>query len=506
MSPTKRLIAPKGPALFTRPRPMIESGVHPTPSAGAGPSVMDNDALRWFRPGKKFERYELMCVLARGGMAVVWLARIRGKHGFEKLVALKTILPNYASDERFRQMFLDEARVASNIEHPNVAQILDLGEQGQTLYLVMEFVNGDSLQTLQKIVTGKNLLIPLNIACRIICDTCAGLHAAHEVRNSTGAALNVIHRDVSPHNIMLNTHGVAKVIDFGIAQARDRSAELDTSTGELKGKVLYMAPEQALGTDLDRRVDIWAIGAVFYYLLSNRTPLERGSQIATLNALIQGEPHRALPDEVPVQIRAIVDKALARDRELRFETAEQMQQAIEQAMMELRLSASHGEVAAFTREHFSEIDAQRRLNIEEALDDSDPTGSLRTSEDGPIAPKNDVSATPAAVAVVPAQKAVLKRWGFGLVAVLAVLTAAVVFVLTHRRPEAAQPTSLQPATLRPVQTAASPSAPILQATSAAPIAVSAAVPIAVTAKPADHPIKRFSPRPKPTSTKRDYGF
>ena len=153
-------------------------------------------------------------------MASVWVARQRGKHGFEKLVALKTILPKFAADVRFQEMFLDEARIASRIEHLNVAQIFDLGEEHEVLYLAMEYVDGDSLSKLNRACQRGGIKIPPNILLRVLADTCAGLHEAHELKDATGRPLEIVHRDVSPHNILVSTKGIAKLIDFGIAKAR----------------------------------------------------------------------------------------------------------------------------------------------------------------------------------------------------------------------------------------------------------------------------------------------
>ena len=178
-------------------------------------------------------------------MASVWVARQRGKHGFEKLVAIKTILPVFASDVRFQAMFLDEARIASKIEHVNVAQILDLGEEHDVLYLAMEYVDGDALSKLNHACQKEGSRIPPGILLRILADTCAGLHEAHEMVDA-GRPLEIVHRDVSPHNILVNSRGIAKLIDFGIAKARSRAGG-ETNSGVLKGKIQYMAPEQALG-------------------------------------------------------------------------------------------------------------------------------------------------------------------------------------------------------------------------------------------------------------------
>lgn len=174
-------------------------------------------------------------------MGAVWAARQRGSHGFEKLVALKTILPQYAKDESFRAMFLDEGRIASRIEHENVAQILDLGDVGGLVFLTMEWVNGDSLGKLQRLLGNERF--PIGVLLRIFADACAGLHAAHELRNDAGDLLDVVHRDISPQNIIVSTQGTAKIIDFGVAKAKERFVQ-DTNTGSLKGKFRYMAPEQ----------------------------------------------------------------------------------------------------------------------------------------------------------------------------------------------------------------------------------------------------------------------
>jgi len=195
-------------------------------------------------PGYRLDgRYELLYPYAQGGMATVWIARVQGKHGFEKLVAVKTILPHLASDEDFRTMFLDEASIASRIRHPNVADMLDLGEENGTLYIVLEWINGDSLAKLYKAVEASGQPFPVHLLLRIGADACAGLHAAHELLDGEGNRMGVVHRDVSPQNILVTVAGVTKVIDFGIAKAFDRMAEA-TQTGMLKGKAQYTAPEQ----------------------------------------------------------------------------------------------------------------------------------------------------------------------------------------------------------------------------------------------------------------------
>src|SRR5262245_58532007 len=193
-------------------------------------------------PGYRLDRYELLAPIASGGMASVWLARLRGKRGFERLFAIKTIKTELTDDNRFQEMFLDEARIASGIQHPNVAQILDLGEQDDILYIVMEWVDGESLAKVRWLARKNGTPIPLGLSLRIIADACAGLHAAHELSDRQGNSLGVVHRDVSPQNILVTCTGSVKVIDFGVAKARDRRAG-QTQTGVVKGKIRYMAPE-----------------------------------------------------------------------------------------------------------------------------------------------------------------------------------------------------------------------------------------------------------------------
>jgi serine/threonine-protein kinase len=317
-------------------------------------------------PGYRLDRYELLCPIAEGGMASVWIARLRGKHGFEKLVAIKTILPKYASDVRFQKMFLDEARIASRIEHVNVAQILDLGEERDVLFLAMEWVDGDALSKLQRALERAGVKFPLAIALRILADACGGLHAAHELRDDHGELLNVVHRDVSPQNILVSTRGVGKLIDFGVAKARDRIAG-ETNTGFLKGKIQYMAPEQALGLPVDRRADVWALGAILYHLLAGKPPFEGQNQLATLHLLASGGDPEPLPPSVPAPIAALCARALAHSPEKRFESAHALLGAIEAAMRELGMMATASDVAAFFNEHMAERNEQRKLAIELAL-------------------------------------------------------------------------------------------------------------------------------------------
>jgi eukaryotic-like serine/threonine-protein kinase len=291
-------------------------------------------------------------------MAAVWVARQTGKHGFEKLVAIKMILPKFASDPVFQKMFRDEARIASRIEHTNAAQILDVGEQHDVTYLVMEYVDGDALSSIYRALKRQNTRIPPGVVLRVMADACGALHSAHELRDGDGVLLGVVHRDVSPQNVLVSTKGLAKIIDFGIAKARDRVAG-DTSTGQVKGKVRYMAPEQALGRVIDRRADLWAVGAILYHMLSGKPPYDGESDVQTLMALTSGLPPLPLPPAVPAAVAAVVKRALKPAPDSRFATAAEMQDAIEEAMVQAKLTTSVAAVASFLGQSASDR-AQKR--------------------------------------------------------------------------------------------------------------------------------------------------
>jgi eukaryotic-like serine/threonine-protein kinase len=318
-------------------------------------------------PGKKLDRYELVCPIGEGGMAIVWIARQTGKFGFQKLVAVKTILPRFAADPRFQRMFIDEARIASRIDHLNVAQILDVGEQDDISYLVMEHVEGESLQRMQRAARKKGMHIPPGVLLRVMADVCAGLHAAHELCDEQGQPRGVIHRDVSPQNVLVSTKGVAKLIDFGIAKARDRLSG-DTTTDQVKGKLRYMAPEQAVGQTMDRRADVWAVGAVLYHLLAGRPPFEGEHDVAVLAALTSGRPPEPLPPGVHPSIAAVVMRALTPAPDGRFDTAASMQQALEEAMVAAGVGTSTGDVATFLAQVSGEDAEKRREAIRRGLE------------------------------------------------------------------------------------------------------------------------------------------
>jgi serine/threonine protein kinase len=338
---------------------------------------MDGESV--LRAGYKLDRYELLCPVASGGMAAVWLARLRGKRDFEKLYAIKTIKTELGEDTRFQEMFLDEARIASGIEHPNVAHILDLGEQDGILYIVMEFVDGESLAKVARQARKVAAPLPIGLSLRIMADACAGLHAAHELKDKTGETMGVIHRDVSPQNILVGVNGAVKVIDFGVAKARNRRAS-ETGEGVVKGKIRFMAPEQVRAKPLDRRADIWAIGVCLHELATGKLPFDDDSDVDVVRRLISDEAPPSF-DKVPSPVAEILRHSLVRDPNERFATAAAMRRAIELAMTELKVQSSSEDVADFVKANLPEFAEKRHTIVSKAVAEADKRGVSLLSSD-----------------------------------------------------------------------------------------------------------------------------
>jgi len=311
-------------------------------------------------------RYEILGTIATGGMATVHLGRALGAGGFERLVAIKTMHPHLAAEEEFVAMFLDEARLAARIRHPNVVATLDVQQDDQGLFLVMEYVEGPSVSRLLRALQKKDLRLPLDMTLRIFSESLAGLHAAHELTGPDGEPLQLIHRDVSPHNILVGTDGIAKITDFGVARATSRLAT--TRTGAAKGKINYMPPEQARSQGLDRRADIYSAGVVLWEMLTRERLVRGDSEMELLEQIIRAErrpPHEVFA-EVPVEISAVCMRAIERDRDNRFPTAAAFSEALEKAAQACGITAAPARaVAAFVRE--------QKVHI--AASDIPPSGS-----------------------------------------------------------------------------------------------------------------------------------
>ena len=317
-------------------------------------------------PGVRLGRYELLLPVARGGMARVWAARQHGQRGFNKLVAVKTILPHLRREEQFERMFVNEARVASFIQHPNCCQILELGEDGDILYMAMEWIAGDSLARALK-ASGKAVPMDPRIIARVVADACAGLHAAHMQCDELGRPLHIVHRDVSPHNIMTGADGTVKVCDFGVAKALGSLQEA-TLAGQIKGKLNYMSPEQFMGAPLDARADVFAIGVVIYEATTGRQPFEGENDLMVMQNLARGvfKPPSQVVRNYPRELEQIVVRAMQSERERRFDTAEQLRMALEEWLARSGSIVTQSHVAAAVRERIGNIIDARRDQIAKA--------------------------------------------------------------------------------------------------------------------------------------------
>jgi serine/threonine-protein kinase len=319
-------------------------------------------------PGSVLGRYELVLKIATGGMGEVWAARLNGSRGFQKVLAVKTLLPELSHNPNFEQAFLDEAALAARIKHPNVVQIIDLGEEDHILYQVMEWVSGASLWSVMR-ASARRDGIPLGVAARIICQICAGLHAAHELKTDDGGALNLVHRDVSPQNILITSDGLAKVVDFGVAKYAGRGVA-ETKAGELRGKVPYMAPEHVMGQSVDRRADVFALGVLLYQLVSGEHPFLADDDRLTLARISSPVPAAPLKKHVPSlpdAVGDIVAAALAKNPRARTATAADLMRALERALPDCALQSSNQLIADHMRETVGEQIETRARELREAL-------------------------------------------------------------------------------------------------------------------------------------------
>jgi serine/threonine protein kinase len=303
---------------------------------------------------QRIDRYEPLKKLATGGMAEIYLAKQSGLEGFEKVVVLKRILPHLSSDEEFVNMFLDEARIAAKLSHPNVVQIYDLGKADNTYYIAMEYVSGRNVQHL---ITKQQSLgghLPVEHVCRIIAGVCDGLHYAHARKDYDGKPLNIIHRDISPQNILVSFAGGVKVVDFGIAKASTQLAQ--TRAGVLKGKYAYMSPEQVRGSKIDHRSDIFAVGLVMYEMLTGARTFERENSLKTLKAIVQEKPlnPREMNPDIPMEVVKILSKALEKNPDRRYKTAQEFQLALEDWLEQSPKKSNNVRLSRFLYELFDD--------------------------------------------------------------------------------------------------------------------------------------------------------
>src|SRR3990167_5643340 len=296
--------------------------------------------------GIPFGRYQLLKKIASGGMGQVLLAK-KGQDDFEKLIVLKRILPHLVEDEEFFTMFRDEAKITMRLDHPNIARINEFGVEAGVHYIEMEYVAGEDVRRIEKRAAAAGKGIPIGVILRVIADAAAGLDFAHKAKDAKGNPLGLVHRDVSPQNVLVGFDGSVKLIDFGVAKAAGRAQH--TATGILKGKFPYMSPEQAQGEELDCRSDVFAIGIVLWEQLTGRRLFKGENDLATqrLVRACQVPAPSSVEPSVPTGLDPITLKALAKDPKDRFQDAGELRNALEEFALQNAIPTSSSSLAAF---------------------------------------------------------------------------------------------------------------------------------------------------------------
>ncbi|HEX6836037.1 MAG TPA: protein kinase [Polyangia bacterium] len=332
-----------------------------------------HEATRYPRP---FGKYLLLRQLAIGGMAEVYLARQSGPAGFEKECVIKRILPSLAADQQFVNMFLDEARIAARLSHPNIVQIFDLGSIGEGDYfLAMEHVHGVDLQQIEEAEAQRGGRIPLAIAVRIASNVAEGLEHAHRATDGRNQPLGLVHRDVTPSNVIVSFDGVGKILDFGIAKAVAKKGR--TEVGVIKGKIPYMSPEQVQGEQLDYRSDIFSLGTMLYELTTGHKPFE-GEGPADLSMKILNDeprPPEFYVDRYPPPLNDLIERAMAKKPANRFQSARELHEALEEFLLHGGIRCTSHDVAAYLDGLFPGLRDKARAEAAESLpvEVTDPT-------------------------------------------------------------------------------------------------------------------------------------
>ncbi|HEY6172820.1 MAG TPA: serine/threonine-protein kinase, partial [Kofleriaceae bacterium] len=318
------------------------------------------DAISEHRETTRLGSYEILRKLTRGGMAEIFLARTSGPSGFEKLVVLKKILTKFAGKPRYVQLFLDEARLAASLDHPNIAQVYDLGMVDGSYFFAMEYLHGQDVRSILHRAWRIGARFPIEHAVQIARNVASALHFAHDKRRGDGTLLGLVHRDVSPSNIIVTYDGATKLLDFGVAKTA--ASTVRTRTGALKGKIAYMSPEQARGAPVDRRSDIFSLGIVLWEMVTTQRLYRAENDLATLQMIINQAPRapsQVCPD-CPPELERIVLKALAPGATQRYATAEQLVIELDEFAREHKLKQSPNALAAGLGELFAtEIAAWR---------------------------------------------------------------------------------------------------------------------------------------------------
>lgn len=400
------------------------------------PSII-SDGSGELHAGSMLGRYELLMPIAKGGMGNVWAARLRGTRGFRKLVAIKTILRTL-ENAHLEQMLFQEAMLASQIHHPNVAETFELGEHEGTLYLVMELVSGESLRFILRQAQAHGG-VPIPIGVNLVAQVCRGLAAAHDLRDEDGQRVGLVHRDISPPNVLVTDAGTVKIVDFGVATT---ASSATYGSGEIKGKISYLAPEQLRGERMDARVDVFATGILLYLLTVGQHPFRCASEGATIARILSDVP-AAEPSTVvegyPDALARVVMRALDKDRDARFGSITQLLEALESAWPSAFGPRADEAVAKFVQSVTKERLQERRFTLRVAEEWAETSSS-----------RHSLSSVPAvATSAAPRIHSSRAAW-FGVGGALAGVAAAAAVATLHLRMAEAPK---QPAAPLPVKAA-----------------------------------------------------
>lgn len=454
--------------------------------------------------------YEPLVSLAAGGMAHVFVGR-RVSGSFERLVVIKQVHRHFLHEREFANLFRDEAQIASRIHHANVVPVVDVVEAPDELLLVMDYVESVSLAVLRRTACGDDadpLAMPAPIVSRIVIDVLSGLHAAHELVDEDQVPLDVVHRDVSPQNVIVGVDGVSRVIDFGVAKAAHRITKRSES-GDIKGKYGYMSPEQASGLDVDRRTDVFAAGVVLFETLTNQRLFTGANPLDSLHRVLNA----ALPDfertpGIPAALAGVLKRALDRNRQRRFTNAMQFAEAVEAAVP----PAPHRQVADFVREHCGRLLQDRKTILEESRRRT--PSALRTPRShAPALEMPDVatlSNSAATVTSVATSSTRGRRWSLLILGALVVTVSTIaVWGLEGRKPVIKAD---EPAASPPASTSEAAATPAMNST-VLPVEAVTVIPASATASSVASPSEavatasasaprrpvRASPAPRPAA-------
>ena len=302
----------------------------------------------------RFGKYTLIDRIAVGGMAEIFLARQAGLEGFEKTIVIKRIRPHLSKQSNFVKMFLNEAKLAAQLNHPNIVQIYDLGKIGESYFIAMEYIFGRDMRRIIPKADALGIPFPMVYALKIASSVCEGLYYAHARTDMYGNALNIVHRGVTPENIFVSFDGTVKVLDFGIAKAANQIEQ--TRAGEIKGKLSYMSPEQCMGKPLDNRSDIFSLGVVLYEWLTGFKLFTGDSEVAILKSITEGKIYAPsyFKADIPEGVEAILMKALEKDREKRYQTAWEMQYDLDQFLSQYEFTPSNIHLSNFLKQLFND--------------------------------------------------------------------------------------------------------------------------------------------------------